>query len=239
MEVDMEAAHVYVPSPNAVYSGTLPTGTTDLQGNPVRPPTCDLRAPTIGENHPINLIVRAPLKGHVDLNFPAVATYAYGDITSVYQHNYVSYSLTGSITAPSNCTIDPQTIPIQLDDIPSAAFLTGGVGNVPSGVTSKTYNVKVHCKDGDITTAPISMTLSGQPALDYPQYLHTSNKSIGVKVMDESRGTILRPGDSISYQLDSTGDASVPISFAPIFIGNGTPISGTYSAVSSLITTYP
>lgn len=189
----------------------------------------------------VKVIIREPMKGYVSLNRSNVFYISAGTEDALHTNHWIDYSFSGSITAPSNCTIAPQTIPIQLGDIPSGAFLTGGVGNVPSGVTRKTVHIPVHCVGGDISTATISMRLSGSTATGHPEYLSTSNNRIGVNVVDES-GTTLKPnnsGSTIPYHLDSNGSATITISAEPIFLGGGTPASGPFSATASLITTYP
>ncbi|MFC0226273.1 fimbrial protein [Serratia aquatilis] len=147
----------------------------------------------------------------------------------------VTIMMTGSVTVPQKCDINPQAITIDFGDIMSNSFKTAGVK--PEGFNNRNQVLTLACRnvaDG----VKINLLLQAVPDARFSNALQTDNSDIAVRIED-ANGNIISPSSgrlpvNMNYtgQIDSTG--STEMNVYPISTTGKAPAVGQFNATATI-----
>lgn len=184
----------------------------------------------------LSFMIIKPFTGYANISGTAVRIYSTmmpGRYSSTPEST-VNMSI--QVAVPQTCTLQAgQTVSVDLGDLAQANFVSGGIGNPPTGSIPVTKTFPVQCNGGVDSSASLTIRLQGQPASGYTDALASSNPDVGVKVTD-SRNNVLKVNDLTSYIpfTLSNGAANVTIKVFPISTTGKAPTVGTFTSLAYL-----
>jgi len=199
-----------------------------------------------GSQGRIQLVVLKPFIGTTIIPNTIVANFwscftQYGTCTP-YGPVAATVSFTGTVVVPQTCTIEPGTIfQIDLGQIAQKNFVSGGVGQRPSGYVNRPLTVKLKCAGGVQSNANLTLRLQGTSSNNFSNALSTDNPDIGVVVTKPDGASALTPNDLnslIPFNLNN-GEGNVVIQAYPISTTGQAPKVGNFSSLSTLRFDFP
>ena len=142
-------------------------------------------------------------------------------------------SMSGTVTVPQSCVIEPQTVTVDFGDILTSDFQTKGA--MPPRFTPHEKTLTLACRnisDG----VKVSLSFRGEADGSMPEALKTSNRDIGVMIKD-MQGNVIRPQsgrlpiDNFQYPNQS---GSSRISIYPINTTGQAPVVGQFNATATI-----
>lgn len=144
-------------------------------------------------------------------------------------------SMSGTVTVPQSCDINPQAITINFGDIMSTAFKTAG--KKPDNFNKVNQQLTLACRnisDG----VKIDLSFQGESDVNDNTALKTTNSDIAVKIEDAS-GNVISPNNGrlpvkMNYtgQVDSTGITEMNL--YPVNTTGNMPAVGVFNSTATI-----
>ncbi|RJT32579.1 fimbrial protein [Rahnella woolbedingensis] len=145
-----------------------------------------------------------------------------------------TYSFTGNVVAPQNCTVNAGTqLVVNLGTLYSEDFKTKG--QKPNNYTEKTFVVPIQCNGID-AAANLTLRIQGTASTGVTEALQSDNSDVGVVITNET-GDPLIPNDvnsHISFDLDDSFKSNVTLHAYPVGTTGNAPAEGTFTTLAYL-----
>ncbi len=189
-----------------------------------------------GSQGKITLYFRRPFVGTQVIPLTKLVDVSISSISGVTSPTpAATVSMSGTVTVPQSCDINPQAITINFGDIMSNAFKTAGAK--PDNFTKVNQRLTLACRN---ISDGVKIDLSFQGASDGndSSALKTSNSDIAVKIED-AMGNVISPNNgrlpvNMNYtgQVDSSG--TTEMNLYPINTTGNTPSVGVFNATATI-----
>lgn len=144
-------------------------------------------------------------------------------------------SMSGTVTVPQSCDINPQAITINFGDIMSTSFQTAG--QKPNNFNKVNQKLTLACRnisDG----VKIELAFQGTPDINDNSALQTDNSDIAVKIED-ANGNVISPNSGrLPVTMDYTGqvDSSgiTEMNLYPINTTGNMPAVGVFNSTATI-----
>ena len=186
-----------------------------------------------GSRGKINLYFRRPFVGQSIIPYTKLLDVYLSSTNGVTSPTPVSsVSMSGMVTVPQNCEINPQPVTVNFGDILSGSFSTKGAK--PAGFTPIRRELTLACRnisDG----VKISLSFQGTPDPNEPTALISSNTDIAVKIVD-TQGTAITPQSGrLPVAMDYVNQSGrSEISLYPINTTGNSPEVGSFNATATI-----
>lgn len=144
-----------------------------------------------------------------------------------------SVTMSATVTVPQSCNINAgQVINIDFGDIQARNIKTKGA--VADGFTPKVVNMTLACNNIS-AGVKISLSINGEASSGDPTALTTTNKDIGIRILDATGGTVSPNSGLLPVNMNySAQTGSSTMSVAPMNVSGNQPVVGKFNATATI-----
>ncbi|MEB4675817.1 fimbrial protein [Enterobacteriaceae bacterium G50] len=195
-----------------------------------------------GTSGDMGIKITRPILGSVSINNVKIAglwicyNTPASDECAVKGESNLNYYFSGSITAPTNCTINAgQVVSVDLGTVYSGEF--NGVGEKPQGYTPRSVKIPVQCSSGIDAMATLQFRISATASSDLESAIKTSNNGVGILIEDK-QGNIIKPNTTETPFPLSNSHAEIEFNASPVSTTGTFTQSGPYNATATIAVEY-
>ncbi|MCM7618086.1 hypothetical protein E3V94_09260 [Enterobacter sp. AD2-3] len=200
--------------------------------------TCSDQNFTSASKGSISIYISKPIIGTVSFNSVKIASlYVASAIDSYGNTPVADIVMSGTITAPQNCTINSgQAINVDLGSIEAKKFTH--IGMVPDDYTQKKFSIGIKCND-IAAQAQLSLKINATPSPNYNAAISTNNEDIGV-IIGDSDGTAIdiNTNGALNFHLDNDYSSAISLTAWPTSTTGKMPVAGKFQAAATLDVTF-
>jgi type 1 fimbria pilin len=211
----------------------MPVPFTNESNKATQSSTCISQPYLSGARGQINLYFRRPFVGQSIIPGTKLLDVYVSSTNGVNSTKPVStVSMSGTVTVPQNCEINPQPVTISFGDILSGSFATKG--EKPKGFTPVNKVLTLACRNIS-EGVKISLSFQGTPDPNEPTALKSSNGDIAVKIEDSAGAAITPQSGRLPINLDYVSQSGITsINLYPINTTGNTPSVGSFNATATI-----
>lgn len=195
--------------------------------------TCARQPYLSGARGQINLYFRRPFVGQSIIPSTKLLDVYMSSSSGVSSTTPVSsVSMSGTVTVPQNCEINPQPVTVDFGDILSGNFKTQGA--MPNGFTPINKQLTLACRNIS-EGVRISLSFQATPDVNDPTALKTSNDNIAVKIEDPNGNAITPVSGRLPVTMDYVNQSgSTQINLYPINTTGADLATGKFNATATI-----
>ncbi len=194
---------------------------------------CTSQPYTSGAKGQVNLYFRRPFVGQTIIPNTKLLDIYLSSTSGVKSSTPVSsVYMSGTVTVPQNCEINPQPVNVDFGDILVNKFKTKGAK--PDGFTPINKQLTVACRNISQGVV-ISLSFQATPDINEPMAFKTSNDDIGVIIEDQNGNKITPKSGKLPVTMDYDAQSgTTEMNVYPINTTGNTLAVGEFNATATI-----